>query len=50
MFVTLPVNEVCTFNVMSYVGLDHVLGGPALSYLFIPIAFSEGNSANFGDI
>ena len=35
---------------MSSGWLDLVLGGPALSALFISLAFSENNSADFGDI
>ena len=48
--VALPVNESRTLHVMSSVSRDHVLGGPAISSLFLPMAFREGNSANFGDI
>ena len=35
---------------MSSGGLDLVLGGPALSALCLPLAFSESNSSDFGDI
>ena len=50
MFFALPINEGRTLHGMLSVGSDHVLGGPALSALFLPMAFSEGNSANFGEI
>ena len=50
MFVALPVNEGHTVHVMSSVGRDHVIGVPTLSALFLPMAFSKGNSASFGDI
>ena len=49
-FVALPVNEIRTLHAMSSVGRDHVLGRPALLDLFLTMAFSEGNSAKFGDI
>ena len=35
---------------MSSGGLDFVLGGPALSALFLSLAFSKNNTADFGDI
>ena len=49
-FVALPVNDIRTLHVMLSALRDHVLGGTTILALCLPMAFSEGNSANFGDI